>query len=301
MPNESPIGPPWTISKLLEWTTDFFSSRISDNPRIDAEILLAHTLHCRRLDLYLQYEKPLNNLELAEFRQLVQRRGHREPIAYITGKKEFWSLGLEVTPDVLIPRPDTELLVEIVLEYYNRELKGDRKINALELGIGSGAISIALAKECKYFKIIATDVAPQVLAIAARNIKEHKVDKQIQLVAGNWFDPLKSRTDGFDVIVSNPPYIPSNEVLQLSPDIVNFEPHLALDGGDNGTDCHIKIISSAHQFLNPGGCLFLEIGFDQKAALQAYLSENKDYIDYSFNKDYAGHYRVVRLIKGKEN
>ena len=297
MPSEPHAGPPWTILKLLRWTTAYFQDCVPENPRMDAEIMLAHTLGCRRLDLYLHHDQPLDENELTRFRDLVKRRANREPTAYILGYKEFWSLQLKVTRDVLIPRPDTECLVETVLQTLAAQQFAGRD-RLLELGVGSGAISMALAKEKPDLNIIAGDISPSAVAVAHHNARQHHLDHQIQFFAGNWMGPLKRSTDLFDLIVSNPPYIAFSDLSQLAPEITNHEPVQALDGGPDGMQCITVLIQTASDYLKPGGCLILEMGYDQKSLVEIVAHGCTQYDEVFFQKDYAGHHRVVRLRKG---
>lgn len=300
MLSEPPSGPPWTILKLLRWTADYFQERISENPRMEAEILLAHALGCRRLDLYLHHDQPLEEDELTRFRNLVKRRANREPAAYILGYKEFWSLPLIVTPEVLIPRPDTECLVETVLDTLaNQPHTGQGRL--LELGVGSGAISIALAKERPELNILASDLSPGAVAVAKHNARRYHLDRRIQFFAGHWLDSMRHGTPLFDFIVSNPPYIPTAELNQLAPEITGHEPVRALDGGPDGMQCIKALIRSASVFLKPGGYLVLEMGYDQKSRVEAVVSGCSQYDEMDFRKDYAGHHRVVRLRKSKHD
>lgn len=298
MPSEPLFGPPWTILKLLRWTTVYFQDRIPENPRMDAEIILAHTLGCRRLDLYLHHDQPLDENELTRFRKLIKRRANREPTAYILGYKEFWSLRLKVTPAVLIPRPDTECLVETVLQAMSRQQFSSSPCRLLELGVGSGAISIALAKEQPELDIIASDRSPAAVYVAHHNARQHHLDHRIHFFAGDWLDALKGSARLFDFIVSNPPYIASRDIRELAPEIANHEPVEALDGGPDGMKYIATLIQSASDCLKPGGYLVLEIGYDQKFLVETVAQGCPQYDEVLFQKDYAGHHRVVRLRKG---
>jgi len=284
----------WTILKLLSWTSDYFASRYIENPRADAEILLAHSLGLRRIDLYVQYDKPLTREELALFREMVRRRARREPVAYITGEKEFWSLALKVTPAVLIPRPETECLVEAALAFLSNDGEANgRKV--LDLGTGSGAIVIALAAQRPHDVFIAVDRSPSALAIARENAEQHGVADRIRFMDGDWFEPVGKAV--FDLIVSNPPYIRQKELESLQPEIRQFEPAAALDGGPEGIDDLAHIIFTAPPYLRPSGCMLLEIGWDQKPLLEAVAQKAGCYEEMAFIKDYSGHDRVLTLRK----
>ena len=286
---------PWTILRTLKWTARYFQEKGIEQPRPAAEILLAHVLHCARIDLYLRYDQPLNQVELSQFRTLIQRRSQREPVAYIVGQREFWSLAFKVTPDVLIPRPETERLVEIILEQYGPETR----LDLLDLGVGSGAISVALSTERPGWRIWATDVSPQALAVAQGNARYHGRGDQIRLFAGNWFAPISERGVLFDIIVSNPPYISSVDMLTLEPEVRQYEPVLALDGGQQGTTCLGHLIDAAPAYLKPGGQLFLEIGFDQGPAVTELGQAGDAWDKVAIHKDYGHRDRVARLVKGE--
>jgi release factor glutamine methyltransferase len=283
----------WTILKTLQWTAHYFKEKGIEQPRPAAEILLAHILDCNRIDLYLRYDQPLHQAELNRFRTLIKRRIKREPVAYITGCREFWSLEFMVTSDVLIPRPETERLVEIVLEQYPAKTRMD----VLDLGVGSGAISVALAVERPAWRIRAADLSPEALAVAQHNAKSNGCADSIRFFAGNWFEPISVKHGVFDLIVSNPPYIPSDVLLTLEPEVHQFEPVIALDGGKQGTTCLGHLIHTAPSYLKPGGTLFLEIGYDQRAAVEDLGKASGAYEKILVYKDYGRRDRVARLTR----
>ena len=294
----SPRVTEWTILNLLKWATGYFTSHGIDSPRATAEILLAHLLNLKRIDLYLRFDQPLLKSELSEFKFLIKRRVNREPVAYITGKKEFWSLELTVNPNVLIPRPDTETLVETALNCLQpADTSPDSAGWVLELGTGSGAIVLALATERPSYRYIATDIALKALDIARANARRHHLDSAVQFIAGNWLDPFSPAKPIFDMIVSNPPYIPSGDIPGLQPEVNRFEPILALDGQSDGLDAIRKILFSAHPLLKPQGVLLLEMGFDQKSTVTTLIQNCGHYPHFHFKKDYAGHDRVVVIYK----
>jgi release factor glutamine methyltransferase len=249
----------WTVLKLLRWTADYFNGRGIDNPRLDAELLLAETLGLNRVGLYLNFERPLQAEELAAYRERVRRRANREPLAYILGRTEFWSLSLEVTPAVLIPRADTELLVE---EALTRLAAGGR---VLDVGTGSGALAIALAHERPECVIVAIDVSSAALSVAAENAGSHRVAERVCFVQQ---DLTVLPAGPFDLIVANPPYIPSGELAALMPEVRDFEPHLALDGGRDGLDAYRALTRQVDGALAPEGWLLVEVGIGQAAAVQ---------------------------------
>lgn len=286
---------PWTILTLLKWTTSYFSSHAIDNPRSTAEVLLAHTLKLKRIDLYLQYDRPMNTKELKDYKALIKRRIAREPVAYITGIKEFWSLDFQVTRDVLIPRPETECLVEAALEVMGRK-ENTRPLHILELGTGSGAIAIALASQEPGHCYYASDISIQALSIARRNSVSQGQHK-IHFFAGDWLAPVQGTKVGFDLIVSNPPYIPKEGISGLQPEIHRYEPIRALDGEVDGLGCLRRIIDAAPERLVSGGMLLLEIGYGQRAEVEAIARQGNCFDEVSFGKDYSGIHRVARLRK----
>jgi len=286
----------WTILKLIQWTTTYFNQQGIESARIDAELLLAFALGVQRIDLYLRFDQPLNPDELARFRSLVKRRAAREPVAYITGTKEFWDLTLVVNPAVLIPRPETECLVEAVLDFL-KIYTGSAEPVIMDLGTGSGAIALALAQSCPTARVMAVERSAEALATADRNRQRHGLADRVHLVAGDWLAPFKADRPLWDVIVSNPPYIPSGDIDGLQPEIVRYEPRTALDGGPAGLDCLDRIIAAAPACLHPGGGLFLEIGHDQLPAVQRLAEKCGAYRDVACRQDYGGHDRVACLVR----
>lgn len=282
---------PWTILKALQWTADYFQRHGIENGRSSAEVLLTHCLECRRIDLYLKYDQPLQADELAKFRALIQRRCRREPDAYIIGHKEFWSLTFRITPAVLIPRPETECLVEAVLDRF----PGDDAIEVLELGTGSGAISIALARERTLWRIRASDISTEALDVARQNARDLLEGDRIDFINGSWFEPFEGRHGGFDLIVSNPPYVTADELAGLEPEVRIFEPATALDGGKDGLKCLRHIIQAAPDYLKPGGWLILEMGCSQGGVVETLGRLSGAYQFIGVAKDYSGLDRVVLL------
>ncbi len=281
----------WTIIKTLQWTNTSFQSHEIDQPRTDAEVLLAHALHTKRIELYTNHDKPLRDQELKTFKSLIQRRILREPVAYIIGKKEFWSLDLMVNPDVLIPRPETECLVEAVL---NVIPKG-ADCNILDLGTGSGAIILALAHERPGHRFYAVDRSEAALTVARKNAQRHGLEKAITFLQGDWFDGVRNLQKRFNIIVSNPPYIPTHQIKGLSPEIAQYEPRYALDGGKNGLDAVRFIIRTAPDYLVSEGKIFLEIGYDQRSEIADLTKKLGRYKDFVCQKDYGKNDRVVQI------
>jgi release factor glutamine methyltransferase len=277
----------WTVLKILRWTADYFRSKEIESARLDAELLLSATLDMDRVTLYVNFERPLNADELSRYREKVQRRASREPIQYILGETEFWSLPFNVNPAVLIPRGDTEVLVEEALQ------RMDGRSRVLDVGTGSGAIAIALAREMPALHVTAVDCSAEALEVARGNARRNGVEDRVACLAGD----LQSLPSGpFDAIVSNPPYIPSRDWQQLMPEVRDHEPRLALDGGDDGLEAYRLIAVQALQILSPGGWLLVEVGIDQATVVSA-LFRAAGLIDVSQRNDYAGIPRIVMARK----
>ncbi len=294
------IDPEWTILKLLKWTTSYFKSHDIDSPRATAEILLAHILKLKRIDLYLRHDQPLISDELLQFKAFIKRRIKREPVAYIVGVKEFWSMDFAVTEDVLIPRPETECLVETSLGLLPEDSNSDPNnppMRILELGTGSGAVILALASTETKHLFFASDLSIKAVLIAKQNAKHHGLDKTVNFFCADWFTPLKVVRHQFDMIISNPPYIPTQVVSQLQPEISKYEPISALDGNEDGLRCFRHIINNAHVYLNRQGSLVLEIGHNQKNEVQKIAEKCGNYKNIVFTKDYSGYHRVVQMHK----
>jgi release factor glutamine methyltransferase len=273
----------WTVLRVLRWTAGYFRERGLDSPRLDAELLLADTLGVDRVGLYLRYDQPLTDEELAAYRRRVARRVKNEPVAYILGKAEFWSLSLKVAPAVLIPRPDTEVLVEEAL------VRGGERARVLDVGTGSGAIVLALASERPDWSFAALDLSQEALQIAQENARRHEMDGRISFVHGD----LAHLPEGpFDLIVANPPYVPRGELAGLMADVRDYEPVQALDGGEDGLDAYRALAAQAISRLSPGGCLLVEIGARQQNDVGR-LFEEAGLVDVATRTDYAGIERVV--------
>lgn len=285
----------WTISNLLKWATSYFGSYKIDSPRMTAEILLAHSLKTKRIDLYLQFDKPLSEQELSTFKALIKRRIRREPVAYITGSREFWSLNFSITKDVLIPRPDTECLVETALTLLPHQKTGPPKY-ILELGTGSGAIIIALSSERPGHLFFASDLSVPATNLAKKNAAAYCMNQSVFFFCSDWFKAVKKKPL-FDIILSNPPYIRTEEIQSLDPEIRQFEPLMALDGDHDGLAYLKKIIESADSYLKQEGYLLLEMGYDQMNQVADIADRHHSYKDTEFLKDYAGHHRVIKLKK----
>lgn len=278
----------WTIGKVLDWTRTFFERKGIESARLDAEILIGYALRLERIGLYLQHHQPLHADELALIRQYVQRRGNQEPVHYIVGQREFWSLDLFVDQRVLIPRPDTERLVEVALKHLT-----EAPSKMLDLCCGSGAIALAIATERPSTQILATDVSSDALKVAAQNREKHQI-QNVKFLRSDLFENIR---ESFDLIVSNPPYIPTHELASLMKDVRDFEPSLALDGGDDGLAFYRRIMADAPNYLMQNGRLILEIGHTQAADLQNMAIEHPELEWVGCFQDLAGRDRVVQFCK----
>jgi len=282
----------WTILKLLRWTTAYFKSHGIEQSRVDAEVLLAHTVGVSRLDLYVQYDRPLENKELEAFRGLIQRRVRREPAAYIVGKKEFWSMELQVSPVVLIPRPETETLVEEAVKVIPPE-PAPVPWKILDLGTGSGAIILALASERPGNLFYGIEQSDRALDVARANGRTHQLEEKIIWLKGDWFDVEADGFGPFDMIVSNPPYISSAEFDRLPPEIRAYEPTEALKGGADGLNAIRLIVRDASSHMVSGGWLLLEMGHNQWPRVREMIGSCGDYSKWGVVKDYSGFDRVA--------
>lgn len=295
---------PWTIAEILRWTTAYFQDKGVLEPRTSAEVLLAHTLGLTRLDLYLRYDQPLTSEELSHFKALVKRRAAGEPVAYLTGHKEFWSLDFKVTPAVLIPRPETEILVEAALEAIkeegqkihpseNRKPEIQNRLWGLELGVGSGAVVTVLAKELPGTRWVGLDLSFPALEVARENTRRHGVDDRVHFLQADLFTALKSGPR-FALIVANLPYVSEPEWQNLPRDIRGYEPKEALVGGPDGLALLRPVAREAHQYLAPGGWLALEVGPGQAAVIARLLEKTAAYDRVEKVLDYRRINRVVR-------
>lgn len=277
----------WTVLDLLRWTTQHFSERGIETPRLDAECLLAFALGCDRLRLYVDYEKPVEEAERARFRELVKERaGERVPVALLTGQREFWSLPLRVTRDVLVPRPDTETLVAAALECFPDR---DAEIGVLDVGTGSGAIALALASERPKARVTATDLSAAALAVARENAVALQLDDRVRFLEGSLFEPVAG--ESFELIVSNPPYVAERDRATLAPEL-RHEPASALFAGPDGTDVLRAIAAQVGEMLAPGGAVLVELDPRQADAMSGWFREG-GFVEIGVHRDAAGRQRVV--------
>ena len=282
----------WSVVDLLEWTTGYFQQHGIPNPRLDAEVLLAHLLKKTRLQLYLHFEMPVFQEHLTPFRELIKKRIAHTPVSYLTNHKEFMSLDFYVDERVLIPRPETEQLVETILTAETEDVQ-----RLLELGTGSGVIATSLAVQQAEWEIVATDISEPALAVARKNAEIHACTAQIQFLSGDLFEPVAAICANgnaqFDWIVCNPPYIKNTERNTLRPDVRDHEPEIALFAGDDGLDVIRRLIAEAPKYLAPMGKLILEIGATQANTIRTLLAAESAYATYKLFKDYAGKERIV--------
>lgn len=274
----------YTIGELIHLSAEYLKEKGCSSPRLDAEVLLGHVLGLDRLSLYLNFDKPLTAQEVDAYRRLIGRRGQRVPVAYLTREREFFSLPLQVTEDVLIPRPETEFVVEKVLEL----LEPGRPAEILDLGTGSGAIALALACQDPGFRITAVDISQAALQVARANAQRLEVDNQVTFLESDLFQNV---TGTYKVICSNPPYIKRSELHKLAPE-VTAEPVIALDGGADGLDFYRRIFDQAASYLEQPGFVVLEIGWDQAQAVRR-LGEGAGFTWLETVQDYGGRDRVV--------
>ncbi len=269
----------WTIRSILEWTHQYFQKKNITSPRLDAELLLAFVCQCSRMELYLTYDKPLSAEEKTHYRMLIKKRGEGVPVAYLIGEKGFWTLNLFIEEGVLIPRPDTETLVEKACDVIQawQDIHQDQTCTILEVGTGTAAIPLALCSSLKNLLIISTDISNTATKNAAKNIKHHQHlfssrSNQIYLIRGDRFEMLQATTE-FDIILSNPPYIPTQEIAQLQREISYYEPRLALDGGADGLNFYRYFFQHSIHYLKPDGQMLLEIGHNQLPMLQKIIPD----------------------------
>jgi release factor glutamine methyltransferase len=286
----------WTIQKLLNWITEYFTQKGMDSPRLSAELLLCHVLKLERIQLYTFFDRAVSKPELDTLRALVKRGAEHEPVAYLVGRCEFYSLSLTITPACLIPRPETELLVERAIHFL-RKRSGSQAV--LDLCTGSGCIAAAIAKNVATAQVTATDICDAALAVAAKNIEAHKLSERVRLLCGDLFDPVVKGLDApaFDVIVSNPPYVSEGEYETLDKNVKDYEPKHALLAGVDGLDVYRRIAGQAREFLKGDGALMMEIGYAQGAAVKALLEEAGDFQSVRIEKDLSNNDRIAIALR----
>lgn len=280
---------PWTIGRLLNWTTEFLRDKGADSPRLDAEVLLAKARGCQRIELYTAFEEePAEEIRTA-FRELVRRRAEGTPVAYLVGYREFFSLSFQVTPDVLIPRPETELLVVRAID-----LSKTQSISRVaDVGTGSGILAVCCAKHIPESHVTALDISPAALEVATANAVRHGVAGRIELVESDLL--VGCVAEGrFDLIVSNPPYVSTAEMADLDSSVRNHEPQVALDGGEDGTEVIERLIPQATERLHPGGWLLIEVSPYNAARVEKLVADADGLARHDTINDLANHPRVVQ-------
>jgi release factor glutamine methyltransferase len=294
---------PWTVGRLLQWTADYLKSHGSESSRLDAEVLLAKSLGCQRIQLYTSFDIEPNEEVRAAFRELVRRRAEGAPVAYLVGHREFYSLDFRVTPDVLIPRPETELLVIALSDLAKSRpvvggtglASGTHTMAIADVGTGSGIIAVCAAKHLPGCRVTAIDTSPAALDVAKSNAQKHGVADQIEFVHSDLFAEVAPEKK-FDFILSNPPYVATNELNSLAPDVRNFEPHSALIAGPHGTEVIERLIPQSAERLNPGGYFIMEISPMIHDRALALLAVEKRFESATTIKDLA---RLPRVIQSR--
>ena len=282
-----------TVLEVIKKSSDFLAKKGVDSPRLQTELLLAHVLKLPRMKLYLNFERALSEPEVNELRELVVRRGEREPLQHIIGSTSFCGLEIAVNRHVLVPRPETELLAELGWKFLSTA--NSQSSTALDFGTGSGCIAIALAVKCPRAEIRALDVSADALAVARRNAESNKVSDRIQFFQGDGFSALATAIQ-FDLIISNPPYISSVEIATLQPEVRDYDPRQALDGGADGLDVYRRLAVDGGKFLKLGGKLMVEFGDGQADALiKTFAAQN--WIVEAVTDDYSHRARILTARK----
>jgi len=280
-----------TILEVIQRSSEFLAKKGVESPRLQVELLLAHVLKMPRMNLYLNFDRALNPQELDALRTLVQRRGAREPLQYIVGSVSFCGLELAVNRSVLIPRPETEVLAERAWNFLKSTAESNGPAQALDLCTGSGCLAIAIAAKVPTAQICATDLSTEALVVARQNVERHGLGARVSLGRGDLFEAV-ARQAKFNLIVSNPPYIPSGEIEKLDPEVRDFEPRSALDGGGDGLDVIRRIAAEAAHFLKPGGRVMLELEEDGAGAAQKVFAAAQ-WIVEALEPDLAGKPRIL--------
>ena len=280
----------WTIGSILKWTEQYFNDKGVESSRLDAEVLLSRVLGKERIYLYVHFDQPLQQMELGRFREMIKQRVKRIPVAYILGEKEFMGMDFSVSPAVLIPRPDTEILVENVIE----RLKKLGNVHIVDIGTGSGAIAVSILANCLNVSGVAVDISSEALAVAKSNAVRHGVDMRLEFIKSDVYDSLSAGQ--FDAIISNPPYIPDKDIAGLEPE-VKREPYGALAGGKDGLDFYRRLIQEGIKFLKPNGFMAFEVGIYQAEDVADIGRQTGAFNHFEIIKDYGNIDRVVIMKK----
>jgi len=278
-----------TVLEAIQKSADFLAKKGVESPRLQTELLLAHLLKMPRMNLYLNFERALTTAETDALRELIKRRGQREPLQHITGSVSFYGFEIAVNRHALVPRPETELLAEEGWQFL--ATRHPSLVTALDFGTGTGCIAIALAVKCPNAKIIALDVSPETLALAKENAARNSATERIEFLLGDGLAALKAEAK-FDLIISNPPYIPSAEIETLQPEVRDFDPRAALDGGADGLNFYRMFAAQAKPFLKPDGKIMLEFGDGQSEAIRK-IFETEKWIVEAVKEDYSQRARIL--------
>lgn len=284
---------PWTISRLLTWTTDHFRKSGSASPRLDAEVLLANACNCQRIELYTAFDQVPEQKAVDQFRQSVRRRSEGTPVAYLVGYREFYSLDFKVSPAVLIPRPETEFLVVAAIDLVKQSIELSRTLRIADIGTGSGVIAVTVAKNVPQCHVTATDISRGALEVARENAATHEVSERIDFIESDLFSNLSSDQQ-FDMVLSNPPYIGQIERGEISSDVLDHEPAQALFAGPDGTEVIRRLVPAAAEKLCPRGWLLMEISPKIERAVCQLIDESGSWESRSITKDLSGLARVVQ-------
>ena len=282
----------WSIQKLLNWICDYFTEKQVDSPRLSAELLLSEVLQIPRINLYTNFDSNVSQDRLDELHRLVKRCCEHEPLAHLIGRTEFYSLDIKVSSDCLIPRPETELLVERAIGFLQNR---DGPQLVCDLCTGSGCIAVAIAVNFHDAQFIATDICDAALSMAAKNVENHKLSERIKLVCGDLFDPIIEGIDetSFDLIVCNPPYVSADEYDKLDRNVKDYEPRKALYAGNDGLDVYTRLIEQTDRFLKPDGAMMLEIGYNQAEQVNGLLEKTNAFAEIKIETDYADNDRIA--------
>ena len=282
----------WTIARLLTCTTDFFREHGIENPRLDAEVLLSAVLGRDRMCLYVHFDEPLEPDELARFRAYVKERAAHVPLAYVLGRREFMGLDFRVTRDTLIPRPDTEVLVQCALDFLRARTDGGADdLRIADIGTGTGAIALSVIHYTEGACADVVDISPAAAAVARENAEKRGLTERLDVHVGDLLAPIAGRS--YDMILSNPPYIPSADIAGLMPEVCRYEPHLALDGGADGLDIYRRLMADAPTLLKDGGAIAVEVGMDEAKDVAELAIAHPRIVRTEILKDLAGIERVV--------
>ena len=280
-------GDIWTIGRILKWTEQYFGTKGVESPRLDAEVLLSHVLKKERIYLYVHFDQPLEAAELAAYKELIKQRVKHVPVAYLLGQKEFMGLTFKVTPATLIPRPDTEILVQAAVE----RLRGREKVSFADIGTGSGAICLSVLSFVPGSRAATVDISPEARAVAEENAQSLGLSERIEFFTGDLLEPIRDRK--FTAILSNPPYIPEKDIEGLQEEVRCQEPYGALSGGKDGLDFYRRLCKEAPALLEEGGFMAFEVGMGQARAVAELAEENPLITRSEILKDLAGIERVV--------